>query len=420
VKGQNLETGDFMRIHLGGNIYGCGNIGDDAILAGLLKIIRSAAPDAELTVATYEAKSLSFLPPGTRTVSSYDENAVAKSIARCDVFISGGGTMIGDELGANFPLIHNLKRVAEAKRLGKGAIMLAIGANRLKTEQGLKLAAMLAQCCDLITVRDQASQDVCLSLGLAEERVLKTADPAFLLEATPTARSEKIKARIGENGKTLGVNVVNEAWADRADYKKAIAAFCDAMNEQQELTPVFFCNEVRQGEKYDQAANKQTAEFITGRRVFLEPDYLSPGEMIDVISAFDAVFTMRMHGLIFSALAGRPFAAISRVDKVDNFMRLFDMKPSGTIEDIQAERIVEDLVQAMGKWPGRESQNAQRLEKLAASAKENSVILTSALSDHRNSKKTQCPEAFEFRLRRPGIGERVRAFAGRFTRDKGL
>ena len=69
--------------------------------------------------------------------------------------------------------------------------------------------------------------------------------------------------------------------------------------------------------------------------------------MIDIISAFDFVISMRMHSMIFAALAGVPFAAISRIDKVDNFLNLFDLKSSGTVDDCRDDKLtlsVEDML----------------------------------------------------------------------------
>jgi len=49
-----------------------------------------------------------------------------------------------------------------------------------------------------------------------------------------------------------------------------------------------------------------------------------------------------MHGLIFASIARVPFATISRIDKVDNFMNQFGLKSSGTIDTTTSNRILED------------------------------------------------------------------------------
>ena len=59
------------RIYIGGNIYGAGNIGDDAVLQGILRILKSAAPEASITIGTYKGQSLEYLPPSLKYVKSY-------------------------------------------------------------------------------------------------------------------------------------------------------------------------------------------------------------------------------------------------------------------------------------------------------------------------------------------------------------
>ena len=75
--------------------------------------------------------------------------------------------------------------------------------------------------------------------------------PAFLIKAKETPRSREMKNAIVGRGKLLGINVVNEVWADLKTYKACIAKACYSLSSRGGYFPVFFCNEVRQERFFD-------------------------------------------------------------------------------------------------------------------------------------------------------------------------
>lgn len=371
-------------VFIGGNGYGYGNIGDDAILEGILLLFKEGLPDVGLSVETAGGDRLGFIPEDVAVTDHADTARVRQAIHGTDCFISGGGTMIGDELGPGFPLMYNASRIATAKHLAKGAVMLAIGANQLHTAKGTEIARLLATHTDVITVRDQESLDVCLALGADARNVHLTADPAFLLSPNETYRTRQLKARIKARGKTIGVNVVNEAWRDLKDYKSAIAQACDTLSTQYGCFPIFFCNEVRDGSRYDYEANMATASMLHCGYESLEPVYYTPREMIDIMSAFDGVVSMRMHSLIFAALAETPFVAVSRVDKVDNFMRLLtDYGASGSVENCNGETLAADAASVMRHWPVLKRDILRQITMLQNRCRHNIDILRGLLQQRK-------------------------------------
>ena len=330
-------------ILVGGNVYGAGNIGDDAILAGCAGLIERELGDVRLTVETLRGDPLEGLNRPAGFVSAYDEQQVDEALRRCDCFVAGGGTLIGEELGLYFPLKHLALRVATAKSYGKPVILMGIGANAVGSAEGRRLAGVSLALADLVILRDEPSRRVCADLGDGGGKLVTAADPAFLLKPVSTARSETAKTWIRSHGRCVGINVVNEAWTNDMSYKRAMAAAGDEICARHGVFPVFFQNEVRPGAEFDREANVATARLMRHPFAVLDPTYFTPGEMIDVLSAFDAVAAMRMHALIFAALAGTPFAAISRIDKVDNLMQLFGRRVSGRVGFADRSALVSDL-----------------------------------------------------------------------------
>jgi polysaccharide pyruvyl transferase WcaK-like protein len=329
---------------ISGNIYGAGNIGDDAVLFGILSLLETTFPNSRYHIGTYNATPLLGLPDQTSLFNAYDYAELRRAIQNSDVVISGGGTMLGDELGLGFPLEFNARYFSYATYYRKKRLLFSIGANQVKTAQGKILARLILNLAHLVTLRDAESLSVCKQLR-PTLNAYDTADPAFILTPQESQRTKIVKDRFLSKKKVFGVNVLNEAWEKQSHYKQIIADFCSYVYTHFQYTPVFFCNEIRKDSFYDYTANKKTIEKLAPGcdYILLEPDYYSPSEMLDIISCFDFTFSLRMHGLIFSAIVGKPFLTLSRVDKVNNFMRLFDLVPSGTLEDCSLDMLISDF-----------------------------------------------------------------------------
>jgi polysaccharide pyruvyl transferase WcaK-like protein len=329
-------------LYIGGDVYGAGNIGDDAILEGILFILTELKHDFSYTIGTYDGYKLDISHPHIKYINCYNDVEVIKSIIDSDFVICGGGTLIGDELGVGFPLKFNAELIATSKLLKKKIYLFAIGANKLKTEAGKKIVNKIFGLSDIITLRDKESASVCKDILKENSNIFETADPAFVLQPKRTQRTDEIKKRLGTKDKYFGVNVVNEVWEADKDYKRAIAEACDFVYSNYKYIPVFFCNEIREGTFFDYEANKEVASYLNCKYVLLEPIYYSSGEMIEIISNFQFVLAMRMHALIFASLTNTPFVSLSRVDKVDNFMKLFNLSCS-SIKSPDSKLIIKDI-----------------------------------------------------------------------------
>ena len=377
--GNGRELG-MSAIHIGGNIYAAGNIGDDAVLQGLLGLFEYAPFPENVSISTSveSVGPLPFVRPNIAVCDYYDWGAVCSAMANSSCVVVGGGTMVGDELGTVFPLLFLLKRVAMAKCMGKHVMLAGIGANQPRTTEGRRLAKELIAFCDMITVRDTDSFAVCRRLGAGESRLRLAADPAFSLRAQETERTRAAKTYLRGLGKRLiGINVVNEAWGGDASYKRSIAECIDRLMREEGYFPVFFCNEIREGGFYDQTANEETAALLKSAHGVLPPVYYSPCEMIDIMGSFSFVLSMRMHGLIFSAIAGVPFATVSRIDKVDNFMAQFGFAVDGTVGGCDADKMLASMRRRADEWGGLRDRVASKVAELCA----RSQVSGQALSD---------------------------------------
>jgi len=353
-----------LKIYIGGDIYGAGNIGDDSILYGILKILNNK--NYIFTIGTWKGVKLSNLPSkNIDFINALNSKEVKKTIKNSDIFLCGGGTMIGDELSLSFPLIYVAKLISLAKLYKKKVYLFSIGANKLKSEKAEKIVKKIYNLADIITLRDQESLEVCKNLGIPDKKLVVTADPAFLLRKQETKRTKELKNIIlNKNKKIFGVNIANESWSHIKKYKKTIAEACNYIYKQYGYKPIFFCNEIRGGKFYDYEANKEAAKYLICDYELLDPVYYTPPEMIDIISSFKFTVGMRMHALIFSSIANVPFVAISRIDKVNNFMNLFGLEVSGNVNNLQLKQLTKDIEKTIRKTSNLKREFPKKISKL--------------------------------------------------------
>lgn len=342
------------RLLIGGNVYGAGNIGDDAVLVGIVAALRQTFPGAMISAGSYDGAAIAGIAGVDRWVNGRQIAEMSDAIAEHDGLIIGGGTMIGDELGETYPVKFNAMLAASTAVRGRPVMMFGVGANRLRNANVIASARLLLSLCSAVTTRDRASYDVCIELGATPSTTALAGDPAFVVQPAGTERLDAAIAslKMGPTERFFGVNVVNESWTHCSEYKQAIAQACDILSERYGYTPVFFCNEIREGDFGDRAANIHTAAMMRRPSKMLPNIYLSPQEMAGFLQRCEFVIAMRMHALIFSAIAGIPFASIARIDKVDNFMHECGLRASGSVDHCHAENIVDDIVTRMADRDG--------------------------------------------------------------------
>jgi len=94
---------------------------------------------------------------------------------------------------------------------------------------------------------------------------------------------------------------------------------------------------------------------------------------------------MRMHGLIFAAIAGVPFVSISRVDKVDNFMSLFGLKPSGSIDKSDCSQLTADIERLLHNKDSFQKQITPRISALRQECLRNVELFNNLINRHKEN-----------------------------------
>jgi polysaccharide pyruvyl transferase CsaB len=167
--------------------YGYGNAGDEAVLAAILEALQAQKPGAQFTIASGDPAATK-----ARFGTEYSLDAVprqgprqlAAAIKRCDVFISGGGSLLQDVTSLrNIVYYTSLMRFARLSR--KPVAVYAQGIGPLLRPLSQKLARAAVQSARVITVRDEDSKTLLQRIcALCQCRLPPTAP-----SATPCAKA---------------------------------------------------------------------------------------------------------------------------------------------------------------------------------------------------------------------------------------
>ena len=197
-----------MRVVLSG-YYGFDNAGDEALLTAITSSLKKVNPHIEFIV-------LSANPDRTQmthdlpAVSRVNPLVLIRELRRADLLISGGGSLLQDITGP-FSLPYYLGIVFLAQLLGTPVVFYAQGVGPITRKLSKKMIRAVVNRVNLVTLRDQASQELLLKCGVTRPPLRVTADPVFVLEPGPAEleRADAVLCGMGlrPDSNLIGVSV---------------------------------------------------------------------------------------------------------------------------------------------------------------------------------------------------------------------
>ena len=313
-----------MKVVICGN-YGATNLGDEAILDGILSIIANVDPTAVITVLSanpeetstrHNVKSEYLLPCGPRSlirgILGGHIGRTFKGIQECDAFILGGGGLLGDE--KMMAMVIWPLQAAFASLLRKPIFCLGQSVGPLRTFFGRMMAGNVFKKALSATVRDSKSQQLLHSLGVSMPTVL--ADPAFCVHVSGPLDSKRENLvflslrgwRIKESVAMYKyiAQLIVWIWSEYG-LKTILVPF----SEHPENDTSVLNNILVQVEKPEAA---EVLEYSGDYR-----------KVIQLMSRCKAVIGMRLHSLIFATMTQTPFMALSYSEKVRNLTTDLEM-----------------------------------------------------------------------------------------------
>ena len=358
-----------MRILVGGVPFGRNNVGDEAILECVIRILRAAQPEAGITVSTDDGPATAR-KLGVRTVPlfgfqvpfSWDE--MVRELEAHDAFVWAGATGLSDypeipvammrhaqaarrktvvwAVGMNDELNPAKYRVLPGKRR---LLLTALRAATLGTFDAIaweearrvvrarKRIAVALNAANLVVLRDPESRTQVAQCGVTRS-ILVGADSALLLEQSPSPEFNAEAAAVLQfAGPKIGLCVSAQR---EIRNRTALLAYLDRVVADNTRRLLFIpMNPITDASLMDGLRNSMQhpdrAATLTGRH--------EPGDILAAAAGVDLIISSRLHLIIFASIVHTPFIGISRGSKVDNFLAPYGMQSVGNVENCDFERL---------------------------------------------------------------------------------
>ncbi len=307
------------RILIIGN-YGAGNLGDDAILGGIITELRSIGFAGKIEVMhggfqsstdIYKGlKKVPFMPTGLRSrLKKGQKKAATAAIKRADLVILGGGGLFVDTETIKAPLIWAAQAKA-CRKIGTPYICYGQSVGPLKRLISKSVTKRVFKNAKAVHVRDATSAALLKKMGIQDITV--GSDPAFSwLQQT---RSE---AKCPCHNPVIAVSLRKwtkknkKLWTPLLEELKSFA-------KKKKLKPILIAMDIRDKKEIEKMRK-------TGLEVFEPPSALAA---FQGIQGSKMAVTMRLHAGIFALVANLPLVAISYSTKVEALMRTLKIKGS--------------------------------------------------------------------------------------------
>ena len=328
-----MDDNRIKKIVICGN-YGATNLGDEAILDGIIRILKSSHPDADLTVLSanpegtrslHKINSVHLFPSGFRTffrgIFQGTIGRTINTIKNSDLFILGGGGLFTDEKFMAVIIWAIQARIA--RFYGVPVFCLGQSVGPLNTLAGRRITQSVYLKTVGSTVRDRQSLDLLSKLGINNSTELS--DPAFMLSSNePVDIKDESYVVISvrpwiRNNEVLSENLASFiVWLWREKGLKSLLVPLQIEKDND----LGCMNTILERAGYIVENNgESTADFV---EIF---EYTADtNRIIELMSEAKVVIGMRLHSLILATIAQCPFIGISYSDKVMNFGERVGMK----------------------------------------------------------------------------------------------
>ena len=377
--------------------YGFGNLGDEAILAGMLEHLRDVLAHGRFTVISDDPVRTSA-EYGVRSIHWKEYDLVNQHIRVSDLVILGGGGFFechqvydGDQILLPTDLfsvfIFGVPLLAHLMR--KPCMAYAIGVGEFSSDIAASHAGLALEACTLCTVRDEYSLMRLSELGCQSSAVQVTADPAFALAPAP---EETVSALLQQEGislhsPVLGVNVgywdygpPSEVWLPHL--ASALKSFAENHHPSMLFLP-FHLNGMPEASRDLPAImlviNSMREAGIDAR---LLQGWPTPSLVAGILSRCDLFLGMRYHACLLALRAGVPTVGLSYQPKVTSLLRMVDMDHLAIpLSEATAEPLASALEHAFISSKAIRARLSARIPSYAALAMQNAERAIEVMRD---------------------------------------
>lgn len=311
--------------------FGEGNLGDEAMLEGLLRLLERAAGPVETTVATSDPAGTAARF-GTRTMrraapaaSGFRNGGLVKAALRADLVTLGGGDLIREQADGTVPALNWLSRLRVPLELRRRTALVGVSVGELATPTVVDEVRRYLRRITLLAARDSASRAALEELSGRPVHLM--GDLALEALDGPVGVGSAVASpvpRIGVATREIigrGPSVAEDASETlRAQLAGALDRLVDETGARVDLVPF----RTRPGKRHrddDARAGEALADLArTGASWVRHEAPADAADFAAVAADLDLVLAVRLHGAILGAAAGRRVVGIAYDPKVSAFL----------------------------------------------------------------------------------------------------
>jgi polysaccharide pyruvyl transferase CsaB len=318
--------------------YGFNNIGDESILSAVVDNLRSRLDQIEITVLSQNPE-FTAQKYGVCSVNRKSVKDIIKEMRKCDLLISGGGSLLQD-VTSKKSIIYYLVIMWLAFIFGKKVFIYSQGIGPIQSKANRRLTAATLKRAHGIVVRDEASRELLIEIGLRGENIIVTADPVLRVKKAELSIGKEILEKEGFLS-FPGRMTVGWAIRERKVTSNFVDEICisiqrliDEYHAQIVLIPFHYSE--------DMAVIDEIAARMGDKVCCIRHKYLT-NEMLSIIGNMDVLVGVRLHALIHAAIMDVPMIAISYDPKINSFMHSIDMKAMCSMYDFKNDFFIEEF-----------------------------------------------------------------------------
>jgi polysaccharide pyruvyl transferase WcaK-like protein len=189
-------------------------------------------------------------------------------------------------------------------------------------------------------VRDEASAELLVEIGVPREKAVITADPVLRIRRAGLDVGRDVLAREGFDADGEGPAVgfaIRERRTDSEfvdELRLSIERLLDEAGARVLLIPFHYSEDMPVVEELERR--------LSGRVSALKRKY-PPEEMLSVIGNMDLLVGVRLHALIYAAVMDVPMIAVSYDPKINSFMHSLGMKAMSAVGDFKSDYFMEEF-----------------------------------------------------------------------------
>jgi polysaccharide pyruvyl transferase CsaB len=356
--------------------YGYKNMGDDCLLSVIIDKLEN-----ENVIVLSRTPRETRLEYGVHSIGRFNWWQIKKNMFRGGLLINGGGSILQDVTSTK-SIMYYLLIIKMARWFNMKVMVYANGIGPVNSPVNRRRVRKVLDKVDVITLRERQSLDELREMGVKNERVEITADPAFTLEPCDNERVDELLKDSSVDGDFFAIAI--RPWKDDIS---AIVEVAKKVQEKHGLTPLFLVMQPLKDEKITQ----EFCEQVKGSKIL--KNATNAMEMLGVLCRAKFLIGMRLHSIIYSASVGTPFIGFSYDPKIDSIAsELGDNVFLHNVSDINPQDVLKDVDYIVNNRKEISQELTAKVAEMREKTKRDTELVMKLLGKKSTGKMLEAPE----------------------------